>query len=106
MIYNATDSIRRMATVLICICAITMPLHSYLNATYFTLRSGGKTLVTFVFDSGYIWCCTIPVAFVLSRFTDLPILPLYAICQSLDILKCFVGGWMLKKGSWIQNLTA
>ena len=106
MIYNATDSIRRMATVLICICAITMPLHSYLNATYFTLRSGGKTLVTFIFDSGYIWCCTIPVAFVLSRFTDLPILPLYAICQSLDILKCFVGGWMLKKGSWIQNLTA
>lgn len=106
MIYNATDSIRQMATVLICICAITMPLHSYLNATYFTLRSGGKTLVTFIFDSGYIWCITIPVAFVLSRFTDLPILPLYAICQSLDILKCFVGAWMLKKGSWIQNLTA
>ena len=106
MIYNATDSIRHMATVLICICAVTMPLHSYLNATYFTLRSGGKTLVTFIFDSGYIWCCTIPVAFILSRFTDLPILPLYAICQSLDILKCFVGAWMLKKGSWIQNLTA
>jgi len=106
MIYNATDSIRRMATVLICICAITMPLHSYLNATYFTLRSGGKTLVTFIFDSGYIWCCTIPVAFVLSRFTDLPILPLYICCQIPDIFKCFLGAWMLKKGTWIQNLTA
>ena len=105
-IYNATDSIRQMATVLICICAITMPLHSYLNATYFTLRSGGKTLVTFIFDSGYLWCCAIPVAFVLSRFTDLPILPLYAICQSLDIIKCFIGARMLKSGSWIQNLTA
>ena len=105
-IYNATDSIRQTATSLICICAITMPLHSYLNATYFTLRSGGKTLVTFIFDSGYVWCCMIPVAFLLSRFTDLPILPLYAICQSLDILKCFIGARMLKNGSWIQNLTA
>ena len=104
-IYNASEAIRHTATQLILICAITMPLHSYLNATYFTLRSGGKTLVTFVFDSGYLWCCSIPVAFVLSRFTDLPILPLYAICQSLDILKCFIGARMLKKGSWIQNLT-
>ena len=82
------------------------PVQGILNSLYFTLRSGGKTLVTFVFDSGYIWVFTIPVAFVLSRFTNLPILPLYAICQSLDILKCFIGAWMLKKGSWIQNLTA
>ena len=106
MIYNTTDDVRRIATCLICISGITMPLHSYLNATYFTLRSGGKTLVTFIFDSGYMWCCMIPVAFVLSRFTDLPILPLYIIVQSLDILKCFIGARMLKKGTWIQNLTA
>jgi Na+-driven multidrug efflux pump len=83
-----------------------MPVHSYLNATYFTLRSGGKTFVTFLFDSGFVWCLMIPVAFSLSRFTDMPILPLYAICQSLDFIKCFLGEFMLKKGSWIQNLTA
>ena len=105
-IYNTTDTIRSIATVLICISGITMPLHSYLNATYFTLRSGGKTLVTFIFDSGYMWVCMIPVAFVLSRFTELPILPLYAIVQSLDFIKCFIGARMLKSGSWIQNLTA
>ena len=106
MIYNTTDSVRHIATQLICICAITMPVHSYLNATYFTLRSGGKSVITFIFDSGYVWCCMIPVAFILSRFTDLPIIPLYAICQSLDLLKCVIGAKMIKKGSWIQNLTA
>ena len=105
-IYKTTDTIRSIATVLICISGITMPMHSYLNATYFTLRSGGKTLVTFIFDSGYMWVCMIPVAFVLSRFTDLPILPLYAIVQSLDFIKCFIGARMLKSGTWIQNLTA
>ena len=106
MIYNTTDAVRRIATWLICVCAVTMPVHSYLNATYFTLRSGGKTLITFIFDSGYVWCCMIPVAFILSRFTDLPILPLYIICQSLDLIKCVIGSRMLKNGSWIQNLTA
>ena len=106
MIYNTTESVRQTASWLICICAATMPIHSYLNATYFTLRSGGKTLITFVFDSGYVWCCMIPVAFLLSRFTDMPILPLYALVQSLDLLKCALGAYMLKKGSWIQNLTA
>ena len=105
MIYNTTDSVRQTATWLICVSAAMMPFQSYLNATYFTLRSGGKTLVTFVFDSGYVWCCMIPVAFVLSRFTNLPILPLYIICNSLDLLKCALGAFMLKKGSWIQNLT-
>jgi Na+-driven multidrug efflux pump len=94
-----------MATWLICICALSMPLHSFLNATYFTLRSGGQSLITFIFDSGFMWCCMIPVAFILSRFTDLPIIPLYAIVQSLDIAKCALGAHMLKKGSWIQNLT-
>lgn len=105
MIYNTTETVRQTATWLICVSAVLMPVHSYLNATYFTLRSGGKTLVTFLFDSGFVWCLMIPVAFVLSRFTDLPILPLYAICNSLDLIKCFLGTYMLKKGSWIQNLT-
>ena len=104
-IYNTSETVRQTATWLICICAFTMPFHSYLNATYFTLRSGGKTLITFIFDSGFMWTCMIPVAFVLSRFTDLPILPLYAICQCPDLLKCVIGARMLKSGSWIQNLT-
>lgn len=104
-IYNTTESVRRTAAWLIRISAVMMPVSAFLNATYFTLRSGGKTLITFVFDSGYVWFCMIPVAFVLSRFTDLPILPLYAICQSLDFIKCAIGAHMLKKGSWIQNLT-
>ena len=106
MIYNTTDSVRQTATWLICVSAVMLPIHSYLNATYFTLRSGGKTFITFIFDSGFVWVVMSPVAFVLSRFTNLSILPLYVICQSLDLLKCFLGAYMLKKGSWIQNLTA
>ena len=104
-IYNTTDTVRALAQDLILISALIMPFQSFANATYFTLRSGGKTFITFLFDSGFMWICSIPLAFCLSRFTALPILPLFAICQLPDVLKCVLGSWMLKKGSWIHTLT-
>lgn len=104
-IYNTTEAVRALAGRLILVAAATMPLHSYLHATYFTLRSGGQTFVTFLFDSFYMWVVSVPIAFFLSRFTALPIIPLYIICQGSDLLKCFLGAYLLRKGKWIQNLT-
>ena len=103
-IYNTTDDVRALATKLICISAMMMPFNAYTNACYFTLRSGGKTLVTFLFDSCYVWVVCVPLAFILSRYTTLAIIPLYAICQSMDILKSAIGAYMVHKGTWIQNL--
>ena len=104
-IYNTTDEVRRLATWLICINACIMPFNSYTNATYFTLRSGGQTMITFLFDSCFVWGVCIPLAYCLSRFTGLSIIPLFAICVSTDLIKCVIGAAMIKKGKWIQNLT-
>jgi len=104
-IYNTTEEVRRLATQLICVCAIMMPFNSYTNATYFTLRSGGQTMVTFLFDSCFVWACCVPLAYCLSRFAGFSILPLYIICQGTDLVKCAIGAFMLKQGKWIQNLT-
>jgi putative MATE family efflux protein len=103
-LYNATNEVRALATQLICVSAVMMPFNSYTNAAYFTLRSGGQTTVTFLFDSCFVWSCCVPIAYCLSRFTAIPILLLYAICQSMDFLKCAIGAYMIKKGKWIQNL--
>ena len=104
-IYNTTAEVRHLATQLICISACMMPFNAYTHATYFTLRSGGQTFVTFLFDSCFVWVVCVPLAFCLSRFASLPILPLYAICQCTDLIKCAIGVFMLKQGKWIQNLT-
>ena len=104
-IYNTTDIVRHLATRLICINAIMMPFNAYTNGTYVTLRSGGQTVVTFLFDSCFVWTMCVPLAFCLSRFTPLTILPLYALCLSMDLVKCVLGTIMLKHGKWIQNLT-
>ena len=104
MLYNTTDSVRNLATGFILVSAAGMPFYSCTNATYFTLRSGGKTVITFLFDCGFVWCLSIPVAYALSRFTALPIIPLYLICQSLEIIKCTIGLVLVQKGVWINNL--
>lgn len=103
-IYNTTASVRLLAAQLICVSALMLPLNSYTNAAYFTLRSGGQTMITFVFDSCFVWIFCVPLAFCLSRFTGISILPLYIICQSTDLIKCVLGACMIRKGAWIQNL--
>jgi len=104
MLYNTTDAVRSLATKMIWIIAVIMPFHSFTLCAYFTLRSGGQAFITFLFDSCFVWAVCVPIAFCLSRFTGLTIIPLYAICQSVDILKCVLGTWMIRKGSWIRNL--
>lgn len=103
-IYNTTDTVKTIATHCLIVSALMMPFHGFIHTAYFTLRSGGKTVITFLFDSVYVWAVLIVVAFVLSRFTKIPIVPLFAIVQSLEIIKCVIGFVLIKKGVWAKNL--
>ena len=103
-IYNTTDTVKRLAEELLFVIAVFMPVHGFNNACFFTLRSGGKTLITFVFDSVYIWVLCIPLAFALSRFTAVPILPMYTVVQMMDLVKVALGFVLVKKRMWVKNL--
>jgi Na+-driven multidrug efflux pump len=82
-----------------------MPLQAYSFPVYFTLRAGGKTVITTLFDCGTIWFLYLPISFLLSRFTGLPFLAIYAICNCTDLLKCIVGTFLINSGTWVQYLT-
>lgn len=103
-IYNTSAEVRSLATGLIKISSIFMPLYAFYHASYFTLRTGGKTIITFLFDSCYVWAINIPVAFILSRFTGIPLLPIFFVCQSVEIFKAVVGFVLLKKKVWVNNI--
>lgn len=102
--YDTTNEVRNYAQWFIIITALFFPVQGFLNALYFTLRSGGKTLITFLFDSVYSWVISISIAVILCRFTTLHIFAVYAIVQSADIIKVAVGYILIKKGVWISNL--
>lgn len=104
-VYNTSDDIRLLASRLIRVAAICMPIQSYINAVYFIIRSGGKTLLTLFFDSVFIWVVMVPVSFLLVRFTGLNIITIYFIVCFIEIIKCFAGAYLLHKGIWINDIT-
>lgn len=103
-VYDTTAEVRHYGQWFIIITAVFFPIQGFLNALYFTLRSGGKTMITFLFDSVFTWCIPLPTALLLCRLTDLPILGVYAFVQAADILKVVVGYVLIQKGVWISNL--
>ena len=103
-IYNTEESIRLLATELIRMAALCMPLYGFSNCEYFTLRSGGKTFITFLFDSCFTWVVSVPMAYCLSRFTGLNIVVIYLFVNGMDIIKCAIGFVLVKKGVWVRNI--
>ena len=103
-LYNTTDGVKNLSTHMIITCAVFLPAIGYINPVYFSIRAGGKALTTFLFDSGFNWGIVIPMALILSNLTALPILPVYAACRGVAVLKCFVGYLFLRRKDWIQNL--
>ncbi|MBR1497951.1 MAG: MATE family efflux transporter [Oscillospiraceae bacterium] len=104
-LYNTTPAVKALAADFLLIMSALLPFISYTNACYFTLRSGGKTIITFIFDSAFVWVINIPAAMFLSRATSMPIVPMYAIVQSLELVKCTIGFFMVRSRKWVNNLT-
>ena len=104
LLYNTNEEARTLAARFIMITALFMPQNAFLHAAYFTLRSGGKTIVTFLFDSAFVWCVSVPIAFTLSHFTALPVIAVFALVSMGDWIKCVIGFVLVKKGIWLQNI--
>ena len=102
--YDTTELVRSYGTKFILLTACFFPLQGFLNSLYFTLRSGGKTIITLLFDSGYTWTVTVPMALILCNLTDLPIFTIYLIVQCMDFVKVTIGYIMIKKKIWLNNL--
>ncbi len=105
-IYNTSDNVKHIAAELLIVSAAMMPFSAFCNSCYFTLRSGGKTIITFIFDSFFMWTVCVPTAFIISRFTDLPILTMFIIIQATDFIKCVIGYVMVKNRRWVNNLVS
>jgi len=103
-LYNTTDTVKALATQFLIVNSLMMPFVAFTNSAYFTLRCGGKTIITFLFDSAFVWGVCVPTAFVLSRFTAMPILPLFIAVQALELIKCAVGLWLVRSRKWVNNL--
>ena len=103
-IYNTSEEIRALATKFIAVSALIMPFCSFSHASYFTLRSGGKTMVTFLFDSVFTWIIIVPIAFLLAHFTGLGIVTVYFLVQATELIKVVIGYFMVRSNVWLVQM--
>ncbi|NLX75877.1 MAG: MATE family efflux transporter [Clostridiaceae bacterium] len=101
--YKTSEESKELALYFIRVCSFAMPLHAIANASYFTLRSGGKTLVTFAFDSGVMWIVSVPLAFLLYA-GGLNIKVVFPIIQFSEIIKVIIGLTLIKKRVWVRTI--
>ena len=82
-----------------------MPIHAFLHAVYFSIRSGGKTFITFLFDSVYLWIISFPFAYFLAHHTGIDIRFMFILCQAIDLIKVMIGFFIYRSGIWARNIT-
>ena len=105
-IYNTSLEVKALASQLLKIAACMLPIISIYYSSYFTMRAGGKTFLTFLFDSGYTFVFTFMSALLLTRLTSLPILTIYLLVQCVDIPKATLGLVFVRKGIWVHNIVS
>ena len=103
-LYNTTDSVRRVATDLLLVTAAFMPVEAILNGSYFMVRAGGKTLITMFTDCGLLWIVQGTTAFLLSEFTDIGVIPLFALVEAGMIVKMAVSLFFVHQGKWARSV--
>ncbi len=106
LIYNTEPAVRELTTQLLLVDALALPIHAYVHVTYFTIRSGGKTVITFLFDCLYTWVFPLPLAFFLCRYTALPLITIFFFVQFIDVVKVIIGTILLRSGMWAKNLVS
>ena len=55
-LYNTEPEVKALAAQFIIVYAFYSTIQGYIFVSYNTLRSGGKTFITFLFDSGFVCC--------------------------------------------------
>ena len=103
-IYDVPPEVRQLAGHMILVCAVMMPIVVLPHTFYFTIRSGGKTFITFLFDSAFSWVVNVPVVYLLIYYTAMPVVPLYLCSLSTGLIKCVIGWIMVKRRIWVVNL--
>ena len=104
LLYEVGEDVRALTSRLLVIAGLALPIHSFAHVTYFTIRSGGQTMITFLFDAVYTWVVTVLLAWALCTYTDWPVEKIYFCVQFIDVIKLVIGLIMLRSDFWAKNV--
>ena len=90
---------------LVCVILAYLPLWAFINVQFAISRAGGDTAMGMWTDVSVNALLFAPGSVLLSLFTNIAPVPMFAILKLTDIVKVFVARHLLKKEKWVKNLT-
>ncbi len=106
ILYNkVSDYSIELAKQFLSVMSLFYILYMFNTQCFFTLRTGGDTKNTMFMDSGFMWSINIPAVYFFAYHTNIPVLYVYCIGQSVDFLKAIIAYRIIRKEKWVKNLT-
>ena len=103
-IYRVEVSVRVLAARCIRVMAFWLPVWALANIAYFTVRSGGRVIVIFLFDCVFTWAVKVSVLRFLVMKTAMDVVDIYFVVNGLEGIKAVVGVLLVLSGMWMQDL--
>ena len=102
---NLSAGARANTLGLVFVILAYLPLWCYLNCQFAISRAGGDTAMGMYADVSVNALLFAPGAVLLSLFTTLAPVPMFAILKLSDIVKVLIARHFLRKERWVKNLT-
>ena len=102
---NLSDAARGNCLGLVFVILVYLPLWAFINVQFAISRAGGDTAMGMYTDVSVNVLLFAPGSVLLSLFTSLAPVPMFALLKLTDIVKIFVARHFLRKEKWVRNLT-
>ena len=102
---NLSQAARANCMGLISVILAYLPVWGYLNVLFSVSRAGGDAATGMYTDLSVNTLLFVPGAVILSFFTSMPPVPMFALLKISDFAKVFIARHFLNKERWVRNLT-
>ena len=102
---NLSAAARANCLGLVLVILFYLPIWGLLNIQFAISRAGGDTAMGMYIDLSVNSLLFIPGAVILSFFTSMAPVPMFALLKLSDIVKVFMCRYFLKKERWVKNLS-
>lgn len=108
LMFTPVNSLYWLAYQLILINVIFIAIYGYNVMSYYALRAGGDSIRTFLLDQLPTYLVGLPIVMLLSHYRvelGVNILIIFLASKSTDVVKLIFARHIIKKGTWLNNLT-
>ena len=105
-LYNISDDTKAIACEIMIATSIVSIFRALsANILMGILRGGGDNRFVFWLEMSFLWFIAIPLGFIAAFVLKLPIVLVFLIIRSDEILKSFIGAFRVIRGKWLHDVT-